>query len=154
VTFIDTAAPTLILVTPRKYAPEIVTPPLVPGAAHCGLIPVINGTVPEATAKLTPLLAKPFTTTVIAQSPSVTPGGTAAVIAESVQFTTVAAATVPNMTLLPPLRLTPNFAPTIVTNVPVRPDCGDTLVIVCGAVIAYRAPLLLSSKAVTTTSPL
>jgi hypothetical protein len=81
--------------------------------------------MPEVTVKLTPLLATPATVTTM--FPVVAPVGTDATICESLQLT--AEAVVPlNLTVFDPC-VAPKPAPTTVTEAPIPPFVGATLVI-------------------------
>lgn len=118
-------------VTPR-FVPVIVTV-----APTCALDGIADDKVGAGTTvNVTALLARPATVTVT--GPVVTPAGAVAEILVAVHA--VATAAVPlNVIVLAPC-VAPKFDPTIVTNVPVPPDEGDTVVTIGATVNA--APLL------------
>jgi hypothetical protein len=104
---------------------------------------------PDVTVKLTPLLAKLATDTTM--FPVVAPVGAEATICESLQ--TVAVAVVPlNFTVLKPC-VPPKPAPRIVTDAPIPPFVGETLVIPGPAVTEKVCPLLGPFAMLTTTGP-
>src|SRR5216683_1696843 len=93
----------------------------------------VGSVVSAWTVKLTPLLATPPTVTTTL--PVVAPLGTAAVMLAALQLVAVAAVPL-NFTVLVPC-VAPKFAPTIVTEVPTRPDAGFRLVILGTAVAGF-----------------
>lgn len=86
---------------------------------------------PDVTVKLNPLLATPATVTTM--FPVVAPVGTDATIIESLQLAAVAVVPL-NLTVLEPC-VAPKPAPTTVTDAPIPPLVGETLVIPGPAVI-------------------
>jgi hypothetical protein len=103
-----------------KFVPVIVT--AVPTTPDVGLTLVILGGV--VTAKLTPLLAMPFTVTTT--GPVVAPPGTGATMLVALHIVDDAAVPL-NQTVLAPCDA-PKLLPAIVTDVPTTPDAGVTLV--------------------------
>ena len=104
---------------------------------------VIDG----GTVKVTPLLATPPTVTTI--GPVVAALGTGAAILEALQL--VGVAVVPlNLTVLEPW-VAPKLEPLMVTEAPIPPDVGDTLLI--DGPTVNETPLLAAPPTVTTTEP-
>jgi hypothetical protein len=127
----------------------------VPVAVNCWVFP--SGTegfagvtamdVSVITVKLAPLLA--FPPTVTTTLPVVAPEGTGTLMLVELQL--VGAAVVPlKVTVLVPCVL-PNVVPVMVTDVPIRPDAGERLVM--AGVTVKLLPLLALPPTVTTTLP-
>jgi hypothetical protein len=128
-----------------KFAPVIVTE--VPTLPDVGLRLMIPG--PDPTTKTLPLLARPPTVTTTI--PVVAPVGTAARMLVALQLVGVAAVPL-KVTVLDPC-VEPKFVPVIVTEVPMLPEVGLTLVMLGKVPTVNKAGLLASPPTVTTTLP-
>jgi hypothetical protein len=132
-----------------KFVPVMVTE--VPTAPEVGdTVPMLGG-VP-VTVNTWPLLATPATVTTT--SPEAAPFGTFTTMLTALQLVGVAAMPL-NETVLAPC-VAPKFVPVIVTDVPIRPDVGEMLVIVGRegpTVTVNGTPLLGRPPTVATTFP-